>query len=141
MIDDDFDKLVRNMFERFFGGSIRFGFESQDEVLRTPQDNMVGPEISSENGPLIDEIDLGNEYLIVVTSNEAEMAPVAQIDGKYLTLKMNDISEKLVEIEVAFPVNVMASSMTYRNGVVEIKLVKALEGNADKNEGVIRIVE
>ena len=140
MIEDDFDKLVRDMFERFFGGAfrmvpgengIRFGI-APEEVA--PAAEVTGRDL------IIDEIDLGEEYLVIVESPVSVDEPVAFAKGNMLKIKVSPVVSRGIEIEVPFTIDVDQSTVSHNNGVIEVRLVKTSNTGTELNEGLLRII-
>ncbi|MHA2425203.1 MAG: hypothetical protein ACXAEF_10465, partial [Candidatus Thorarchaeota archaeon] len=65
MIDDDFDKLVRDIFERFFGNAFKLVPGENGIQMRVGSEESI-PESRTGRVLTVDEVDLGNEYLVII---------------------------------------------------------------------------
>ena len=140
MIDDDFDKLVKDMFERFFGSAFGMVPRANGANIRirseevTPSSNAIGREL------IVDEIDLGDEYLVIVESPVPIEEPVAFARGKILEIKVSPVVSRGIEVEVPFTIDIEQSTVSHNNGVIEARLVKASKTDTELNEGVLKVV-
>ncbi len=140
MIDDDFDKLVRNMFERFFGKSFdMFPNESGIQMRIGSEKNMV-PEMNPTREVVVDSIDLGDEYLVIIESPTTVESPIASIKNNTLEVRFSEVVSKGVELEVPFNVDISKSSVSQTNGVIEVRLVKANDESSDQTEGILKVI-
>ncbi|MBD3407709.1 MAG: hypothetical protein GF411_16445, partial [Candidatus Lokiarchaeota archaeon] len=85
MIDDDFDKMIRQMFEQFFGGTLSpNGTGSNTMRFKVSQNPGSSREPETHTGPFLEKIDLGNEILIVVDTIAGE--PMVKVEGREVTI-------------------------------------------------------
>ena len=139
MIDDEFDKFVRQMFERFFNGPMSPG-PDRDVQIRistglnsTPSRGLKHEEVE---GPDSETIDLGNKYMILVQGIDTNSAPTAHIEGRNVVLDTGNGSDEYLEFELPYAVDTENSSLSFRNGIIEIVLPKSteIETSSDTNE-------
>ncbi|MFW9850979.1 MAG: hypothetical protein ACFFF4_17765 [Candidatus Thorarchaeota archaeon] len=140
MIDDDFDKLVRNMFERFFGKSFDMFPNESGIQMRIGSENNTIPETNPTREVVVDSIDLGDEYLVIIESPITVESPIASIKNNTLEVRFSEVVSKGVELEVPFNVDIAKSSVSQTNGVIEVRLVKANDESSDQTEGILRVI-
>ena len=125
MIDDDFDKMVRHMFERFFkdtlgsnsnsAGMIRFGFQPS----KVEEDTDI--DLTKEKDILLEKIDLGDSLLLIMEGySNAEDITVEVLQK---TIVVDNGSDKEY-VEIPYLVDVEKSGYSFRNGILEIRLEK-----------------
>ncbi|TFG12707.1 hypothetical protein EU537_08410 [Candidatus Thorarchaeota archaeon] len=139
MIDDEFDKFVRQMFERFFNGSMSTGPDRDVQIRistgldQTPNRGFVGEEVEEQNS---ETIDLGDKYMILVQDVESSVAPTAHIEGREAVLNIGNGSGRRLKFELPYAVDTENSSLSFRNGIIEIILPKSseIETSSDTNE-------
>lgn len=138
MIDDDsFDNIVRRMFEQFFGNTFRINpYDSKAQIEFNRGKSPVS-EVKEEE-PFIDVIELENEILIVLATNDRIQNPQASITEGLLRFKENPSKATWTEISLPSPVDIENSEMTYSNGIVEMKLA-ITEG--PQEEGLLTITK
>ncbi|MFX1484637.1 MAG: hypothetical protein ACFFCP_15775 [Promethearchaeota archaeon] len=139
MIDDDFETVFRKMMESFmetFGafpdgkGTIRSWTGSFD--LETPLDT----DVSSESGePIVEKIDLGDSILFLIQGH-FDSDPEVRVNGQKITVKLAPETQDIA-LETGIPVDLKRSSVSNRNGVLEINAVKA--ENKEVSEGYLKI--
>ncbi len=140
MIDDDFNKLVKDMFERFFGNA--FGMVPGENGVRigiSPEE-VSQPSDNDDHELFVDEIDLGDEYLVIVDSPVSIEEPAAYVRGKMLEIKVNPVVERGIEVNVPFNINIENSTVSYNNGVIEVRLVKSSNPDTELTEGLLKLV-
>jgi hypothetical protein len=135
MIDDDFDKMVRHMFERFFNNSlgpdsnrsgiIRFGFQPSMDMEEVDVDLTKGKE------NLIEKIDLGDSLLIVMEESPSTEKIRIEVISKTVVVETGTNKEY---IEIPTLVDIENSGYSVRNGILEIRLVKL---DDEKTETVV----
>jgi hypothetical protein len=139
MIDDEFDKFVRQMFERFFNGPMSSG-PDRDVQIRistglnpTPGRGFTNEQVEEPNS---ETIDLGDKYMILVQDIDTNAAPTAHIEGREVVLNIGDGFDENLEYELPYAVNTENSSLSFRNGIIEIVLPKSteIETSSDTNE-------
>jgi HSP20 family molecular chaperone IbpA len=138
MIDDDFDKLVRSIFEQFFGNSLPT--TPQDSRIRlelTPR-SIEPPEMDMSNDAHVDTIDLDNEYLVLIETSAFPLEPEARVEGDSLYVRVNSTDEKGVKVSLPRKFDLNSSSLSYKNGVVEIRLAESLRTDSYRSEGTIK---
>ena len=136
MIDDDFDNIVRNMFEKFFGNSFRLNPQDSRIHIEFNPNGSVSPIAESDNGVFIDTMEYENEILVVVESKAEIDRPEAKITDGHIEMKVNSGSTKTINIEIPSAVDIEKSEMSFTNGVVEIRLVKT---KGKQEEGILRV--
>ncbi|MFX1416181.1 MAG: hypothetical protein ACFFC0_05180 [Promethearchaeota archaeon] len=133
MIDDDeFQKMFRKMMEQFFGafgmpnGGNRIGgfWEGQAEDLHESEMDLT------HEGPHIERIDL-DDLIILVISGCADDDITVRVFGSKATL---NLGSSTTEHETPFQIDPEKSVVSCRNGVAEVKLVKADESSSITNE-------
>ncbi|MHA2601783.1 MAG: hypothetical protein AM324_006600 [Candidatus Thorarchaeota archaeon SMTZ1-83] len=133
MIDDDeFQKIFRKMMEQFFGtfgmpdGGNRIGgfWENQAEDLHESEMDLT------YEGPHIERIDL-DDLVILVIGGCANDDITVKVSGSKATL---NLGSSTTEHETHFQIDPDESVVSCRNGVAEVKLVKADERSSITNE-------
>lgn len=139
MIDDDFESVVRKFLEQFmesFGGMPEGSFS-----IRSWEDSTVnGPleqNIERQNDePQVEKIDLGDSVLFLIQRQfDSNFEPEVKVDGEEITVKTD--SGKDIILQPGFIVDREKSTVSYRNGVIEITVVKT--DNPITSEGHLRI--
>lgn len=138
MIDDDFDKLVRSIFEQFFGNSFRTIPQDSRFQMEFNPNGIEIPRLDKNIDAHVDTIDLHNEYLVVIETSAFPLAPEARIEGSSLYVRMNPTDEKSVTINLPRKFDLDESSVSYNNGVVEIRLAESLGTDSYRSEGIIK---
>ncbi|MHA2362211.1 MAG: hypothetical protein ACXAB6_09860, partial [Candidatus Thorarchaeota archaeon] len=137
MIDDDFDDMLRRMLEQFFGGSINlrpggrgeFGFSTKgfrQNELEYSTDQKVAV-------PSVEKIDLGDRFLVIIDGYAESASPEVKVRGREMVLGTDDI-----RIELPYAIDLEKSSISSRNGIIEIILIKSdsNENSSDLKEGI-----
>jgi len=140
MIEDDFDEIVRRMFESFFS---RSGSLSEEGITTTRfQFGSIGvPGIgtnlgTAEKKPKVETVDLGDTCIFVVENASASQAPMVRVEGRELIVEFGSEQEEQLNLELPYAVDVDKSSFSHRNGITEISLVRAVDegSSSDTNE-------
>jgi len=131
--DDDFESVFRKMMEHLMGPAQLI---PQRGFFLNPFEpgEREEPEREGYQEPSIDvsveEIDLGDDYMILVDSRGLGMIPTVEVRNRTVRIvfgeDMDDIS-----IDLGFHVDIDESAASYRNGVLEITLHKAVDGPDD----------
>ncbi len=137
MIDDDFDKLVRSIFEQFFGNSFRAIPQDPRIQMEFNPNGIEIPRLDKSSEAHVDTIDLDNEYLVVIETSVFPLEPEVRIEGNSLYVRMNPTDDKGVKTDLPRKFNLDASSVSYNNGVVEIRLAEPQSTDSYRSEGII----
>jgi len=140
MIEDDFDEIVRRMFESFFSRSR--GLSEEGSTTTRFQFGPIGvPSIGTNLGiaekePKVETVDLGDTCILVVENASANQAPMVRVEGRELIVEFGPEQEEQLKLELPYAVDVDKSSFSHRNGITEISLIRAVdEGtSSDANE-------
>ncbi len=139
MIDDEFDRFVRQMFERFFNGPMSPD-PDRDVQIRistglspSPNRGFRHEEVEAPNS---ETIDLGDKFMVLVQDIDTNAAPTAHIEGREVVLNVGNESDENLEFELPYAVDTENSSLSFRNGIIEIVLPKSteIETSSDTNE-------
>ncbi|MHA1770184.1 MAG: hypothetical protein ACTSYL_04670 [Candidatus Thorarchaeota archaeon] len=148
MISDDFDKIVRQMMEQFFGGPVPMGPDGNATfrfTMMTTTGPMVGgmPEIDTEEkemrpqGPRAERIELEDRIILLIDEIPGNEGPAVRVKGSRVILTFADDKTEPMEFEMKSKIDVKKSSISFRNGVAELNLVKA-KGLHAKTEGELK---
>ena len=140
MIDDDFDKLVRNMLERLFGNSFGMVPGENGIQMRVGSEDSLTSEMNRGQNLIVDKIDLGDEFLVIIDAPVSVESPLAIIKGRRLEIRVNELVRRGVVIEIPFEVDIEKSSISNQNGVIEARLVRASDKITSRNEGTLRVI-
>ena len=140
MIEDDFDEIVRRMFESFFSRS--GGLSKEGSTTTRFQFGSMGvPSIgtnlgTAEKEPKVETVDLGDICIFVVENTSASQAPMVRVEGRELIVEFGPEQEEELKLELPYAVDVDKSSFSHRNGITEISLIRAVDESAssDANE-------
>ncbi len=140
MIEDDFDEIVRRMFESFFSRS--GGLSEEGSTTTRFQYGSIGvPGIGTNLGTAeketkVETVDLGNTYIFVVENASASQAPMVRVEGRELIVEFGTEQEEQLKLELPYAVDVDKSSFSHRNGITEISLIRAVDesSSSDTNE-------
>ena len=140
MIEDDFDEIVRRMFESFFSRS--GGLSKEGSTTTRFQFGSMGvPRIgtnlgTAEKEPKVETVDLGDICIFVVENTSASQAPMVRVEGRELIVEFGPEQEEELKLELPYAVDVDKSSFSHRNGITEISLIRAVDESAssDANE-------
>jgi hypothetical protein len=139
MIDDDFNKIVRDMFERLLNGTM--GATPDMGSMGFTQGRIVPRSEPEATGTKVEEIDLGSIYLVVVETSEKDFEPVAEVKGRILEINASPFTYEPVRVTLDFDVDIAESFISFVNGVIEVQLVKAVNGQSSKGlEGHLKRV-
>ena len=138
MIDDDFESVFRRMMEQF-----REAFGSLPEssgTFRTWSGSFVNEPLDqnveqSNDEPHVEKIDLGDSILFII-QGYFESEPEVNVEGEKITVKLG-IGIPHVGLEPGFPIDLEKSNASYRNGVIEINVVKA--DSHQESDGYLKI--
>lgn len=143
MIDDEFEKMFRQMIERFFGSSVGLGdgifqirVHASNEQYGEP--NQVRPTVKKpvgrqEGKASVEKIDLGESMIVVVEGFAHNTAPSILVKGKKMRILSEEEDGKEMTVDLPFEVDLERSTASFRNGIVEVELVKA-ENPQDSND-------
>lgn len=139
MIDDDFESVFRKMIENFMGS---MGFPDGEVEVRTwsstfPRTGTDMDVTPQQVDPEIEEIDLGDDYMILVET-KGQATPSVSIEGREARIDFeSDIGP--IRIPLSFDVDIPSSTASYQNGILEIVLRKAAEDYSGESEGVVQV--
>ncbi len=146
MIEDDFDKIVRRMFESFFSRSGALS-EEGSITIRSNLGKISAPSIgmnfgSTETAPKVEKVDLGDTCVFIVEPASTCQAPMIKAEGRELIVEFGTEQGEQVKLELPYAVDVDKSSFSHRNGIIEISLLKAVDdgSSSDTNERYLRSV-
>ncbi|MGY5864786.1 MAG: hypothetical protein RTV41_09290 [Candidatus Thorarchaeota archaeon] len=138
MIDDDFESVFRKMMEQFreaFGslpeGSGTFRSWSGSFVNEPFEQNIE----QHEDEQQVEKIDLGDSVLFLIQGH-FDSEPEVKVEGDQITVKLG-IGIPFIGLEPGFPVDLEKSNASYRNGVIEINVVKA--ESHQESDGYLKI--
>ena len=138
MIDDDFDQMVRRMFEQLFQTTGMFGQIKNNQIrVHNPQNE---PTKHEENtSPRIEKIELDDRMLVLIDNLQGLVNPVAKIVGRELNVTLDERQDDIL-IELPYAVDIDESSLLYLNGIIEINLIKAtdVENSSDIAERILQ---
>ncbi|MCK5240610.1 MAG: hypothetical protein KAR33_13720 [Candidatus Thorarchaeota archaeon] len=140
MIDDDFDKLVRNMLERLFGNSFGMVPGENGIQMRVESEDSLTSEMNRGQNLIVDKIDLGDEFLVIIDAPVSVESPLAIIKDHRLEIRVNELVRRGVVIEIPFEVDIEKSSISNQNGVIEARLVRTSDKITSRNEGTLRVI-
>lgn len=139
MIDDDFDKIVRRMFEQLFKNTTGARLPTNSQMrFNMPTGVPIKENVMAS--PRVERIDLEDRQLIIIDNISEDSFPSAKVIGRELHLKLREgLNETILELPYA--ADVEESSILHQNGIVEITIVKAVrdETSSDTNEQILRI--
>ena len=124
MIDDDFDKIVRNMFEQFFGKALRLNPEENGIHIEIDRSGMIFPEQTNQSEAYVDTMEYDDHLLVLVETSDHIEDPEAYISNNVLRLRINPESTRTIDVGLPAAIDLQESEMSYNNGVIEMKLVK-----------------
>ncbi|MDH4213696.1 MAG: hypothetical protein OEV85_07215 [Candidatus Thorarchaeota archaeon] len=139
MIDDDFESVFRRVFESLLGslGTLPEGSTSYSYFTGSMMDEDDN-EFNQEKEPDFERIDLEDEVLFLVKTGYEDTSHSVKIDARTMTITF-DGTRKSIKIDLDFDVDIEKSSVSSRNGVMEISLKMASKGNSGAKEGYLRI--
>lgn len=134
MIDDGtFEKLFRNTIEGFLSrAGVEYGKPSavsQDHSVRVVLDDGVvrGDDVT---GPIVKRFEFEDHSLLVIQGYMDESSVAAKAKGNLLLLQLNDGQELLQEMP--FMIDVEESTVSCRNGVTKIVIMKSETEKSDE---------
>lgn len=142
MIDDDeFQKIFRRMIEQFFGTFGMYpGGSGVDKTWDAPFDD-DNPEMNLEVEdiiPKVERIDLEDAVILVMSECTMEEELGVSVKGNTAMLVYAPSNLKM-EVDVPFEIDPDLSSISCRNGVAEIRLLRASDGQvSDDVERILR---
>lgn len=136
MIDDDFESVFRRVFESLMGslGALPEGSTSYSYFTGS-MINENENELQQEKEPVVERFDLDDEVLFVVNIGHEDGEHSVKVDARTMTIAFN----KNITIDLDFDVNIEDSSVSTRNGVMEISLKIAKKGSSGAREGYLRV--
>ena len=139
LIDDDFDKIVRRLFEQLFGNTTG-GKLPANSQMRFSMSAGAPLKENAMASPRVERIDLEDKQLIIVDNIAEDSFPIAKVTGRELHIKLHENMNETI-LELPYAVDVEESSILYQNGIIEITIVKAErnETSSDTNEQILRI--
>ena len=140
MIEDDFDEIVRRMFESFFSRSM--GLSEEGSTITRFQFGSIGvPRIGTDLGnaekePKIETVDLGDTCIFVVENTSVSQAPMVRVEGRELIVEFGPEQDDQMKLDLPYAVDVDKSSFSHRNGITEISVIRAVDEDtsSDVNE-------
>lgn len=124
---------VKELGPFVYGYSMKIGPDGKPEIQEfgNLKKSLKGPEIKEEREPLVDVVESGSEVRVVV-----ELPGVEKTDIKLhgtedsLTISVDTPQSKYYK-ELQFPtkVRIREAKSTYKNGVLEVVIPKAEQGN------------
>ncbi len=146
MIEDDFDKMVRRMFESFFSRS--GGLSDEGSItIRTNLEGISAPSIGMNPGnvataPMVEKIDLGDTCVFVVETASTNQPPMIRAEGRELIVEFGTEQGEKVNLEIPYAIDVDKSSFSFRNGIIEIHLLRAADdsSSSDTTERYLRSI-
>ncbi len=141
MIDDDFETMVRKMFEQFFE-SMPFGLETDSTVRfgtsRTQDDEELSvPQAPSED-PHVERIDLDDRVIFILDGIVSDSKPTVRLTRRDVIVSSTDKAE-IARLEIPFDADVRESTASFRNSVLEIQLVRAMSRENSSANSVTEI--
>jgi len=140
MIDDDFETVFRRMIEQFMGS---MGLSPEGEIsVRTwsttiPETNTEDAATQSRDEVEVEEIDLGDEYLVLIDTGNITGEPSIEVDGRRIRVSFGNQFTKTIDMD--FDIDIHKSAASNRNGVIELVLRKSEGHNKDEGVGHIHI--
>jgi HSP20 family molecular chaperone IbpA len=141
MIDDDFESVVRRMFESIFGsigtfqeGSGFFNYFSDSAVKESDRLS----ELTDEKELDMERIDLEDQVLFLVTMDFDDSESSARVAENTLIVAYGP-ENKEIRADLDFDVDIEKSHVSKRNGVVEISLKKAKKDGSGLKNGYLKI--
>ncbi|MFW9800272.1 MAG: hypothetical protein ACFFD9_07545 [Candidatus Thorarchaeota archaeon] len=141
MIDDDeFQKIFRRMIEQFFGTfGMPNGGNGTGGFWDDSTEGTEGIEIDlNKQGPHVERFDLDDRVILVIDACSLDQEPTVRVSGNRATVTFGSDGTGM-EYETEFKIDPEKSVVSCRNGVAEVKLEKAEEGDSfDEVERVLR---
>lgn len=139
MIDDDFESVFRRVFESLMGslGALPEGSTSYSYFTGSMM-NENDNEFQKEKEPDVERFDLDDEVLFVAILGHEDSEPSVKVDARRMTIVFNT-DGKDINIDLDFDVDIQHSSVSTRNGVMEISLKIAAKGSSGAREGYLKV--
>ncbi len=124
---------VKELGPFVYGYSMKIGPDGKPEIQEfgNLKKSLKGPEIKEEREPLVDVVESGSEIRVVV-----ELPGVEKTDIKLhgtedsLTISVDTPQSKYYkELQLPTKVRIREAKSTYKNGVLEVVIPKAEQGN------------
>ncbi len=124
---------VKELGPFVYGYSMKIGPDGKPEIQEfgNLKKSLKGPEIKEEREPLVDVVESGSEVRVVV-----ELPGVEKTDIKLhgtedsLTISVDTPQSKYYkELQLPTKVRIREAKSTYKNGVLEVVIPKAEQGN------------
>ncbi|MHA1927422.1 MAG: hypothetical protein ACTSV2_02460 [Candidatus Thorarchaeota archaeon] len=138
MIDDDFDKMIRRMFEQLFQTTGMFGPIRNNQIrIQNPRNERAVRD--DTNAPRVETIELEDRLIVMIDNLQGITIPIATITGRELSVALAESQEDIL-IELPFAVDIDKSSILSHNGIVEINLIKStdIENSSDMAERTLK---
>lgn len=139
MIDDDFESVFRRVFESLLGslGTLPEGSTSYSYFTGSMMDEDDN-EFNQEKEPDVERIDLDDEVLFLVSIGYEDSEFSVKISARTMIISF-DVVDKNIKVDLDFDVDIDNSSVSSRNGIMEISLKIAAKNNSGAREGYLRM--
>ncbi len=140
MIEDEFDRMFREIIERFFGNSFGLGgngaFQIRVHATSAPniETNQVRPRVKEESKASVEKIELGDKMLVVIDGFAYQKEPSILVRGKKMRVLSEEEEGKEITVELPFEVDIERSTGSFRNGTIEVELFKAENSKSNDDE-------
>jgi hypothetical protein len=126
------------MMENFFGKSFFFENEGNGQIRFGFPGEMRPEQVTA--GPNIEQIDMGKTILVIIEDRSVTSPSVSVLDSVLIIRDEEGIEIARVKIDVA--VSADESEASFRNGILEINLVKSddQKTDSDTREYPIRVI-
>lgn len=135
MIDDDFKRIVDQLFGRMMSDMLRMSpFSSLDAESDDHDEGSDEQRFESEidsNEDHGEMIDLGDSILIAVDGVSDAARPRAVIKNRQLTVKIDGDNDRELKFDLPYNVSLKKSNTSVRNGVMEMHLPKTLNSEEE----------
>jgi HSP20 family molecular chaperone IbpA len=129
------------MFESLIGsigaipeGSTSFSYFT-DSLYNGPENDN---ELLQENEPELERIDLDDEILFLVNIDYEDHEFSVKVDARTMTITRG-MARKVIKVDLDFDVDIKNSSVSSRNGIMEITLKKGTKESSRMREGYLKI--
>lgn len=146
MIEDEFDRMFREIVERFFGNSFGLGdngvFQIRVHATNTPEmeSNQVRPRVREERKASVEKIELGDKMLVIIDGFAYQKAPSVLVKGKKMRILSEEEEGKEITVELPFEVDIERSTGSFRNGTIEVELFKTENSKTDDEYRSIKMI-
>ncbi|MGY5872121.1 MAG: hypothetical protein RTV72_07760 [Candidatus Thorarchaeota archaeon] len=140
MIDDEFESVFRRVFEHLMKsmGQISEGDGTISYWSGSLFDNPDVDEMSPPSTePLAEVIDLEDRILFLVEMENDSTLVDVKVNHRILTV-IDQIEGNEIDFDLDFDVDIDNSRVSFRNGILEIELKKAI-GDVESKVGYLRI--